>query len=117
MKARPHSGMAGLLDLIGVGLASPSNLRLASPGQQSAIGSESESVDDIFARSPNLFGRALGADAINAAGELLRKSGERLLRLDLAAGDYATAAKCCRSLRRGEDNAGSLSAALLFANR
>src|SRR5229473_3286138 len=42
---------------------------VAGTGQKAAIGSESEGVDDIFARRPKLFRRALGADAVDAAGD------------------------------------------------
>src|ERR1700674_904288 len=89
---------------------------VAGPGKEAAIGSESESVNDIFARRPELFRCAVGADAVDAAGEKRRKRGEGLLGLELAGSDYAACGNGCRALRGGDDGAGRLSHALLFTD-
>src|SRR5258706_376716 len=90
---------------------------VAGTGQEAAIGSESEGVDDIFARRPKLFRCALGADAVDAAGDNRRKGDERLLRRSLAGTRYAARSYGCRALRRGDDGAGSLPGTRLLANR
>src|SRR6266403_2105593 len=90
---------------------------VAGTGQEAAIGSESEGVDDIFARRPELFRCALGADAVDAAGDNRRKGDERLLRRSLAGTRYAARSNGCRALRRGDDGAGSLPGTRLLANR
>src|SRR5258708_5869178 len=87
------------------------------PGQEAAVGSQSERVDNIFTRRPKLFRRAVGTDAVNAAGEQLREWSEGLLRLDLATTDYATGGDRRRALRRGDDCGGGLTGALLLSNR
>src|SRR5216684_1501098 len=60
---------------------------------------------------------AVGADAVDAAGEKRRKGDEGLLRLDLAGSHYAAGGDGRRALWCGDDGAGSLSGALLFTNR
>ena len=42
---------------------------VAGAGEKSAVGGETEGVNDVFARGPKLFGRAIGAESIDAAGE------------------------------------------------
>src|SRR5882762_3613170 len=90
---------------------------VSGTGQEAAIGSESEGVDDIFARRPKLFRCALGADAVDAAGDNRRKGDERLLRRSLAGTRYAARSNGCRALRRGDDGAGSLPGTQLHTNR
>src|SRR5713226_8552820 len=90
---------------------------VACTGQEAAVGSKPERVDNIFARRPKLFRSAVGADAVDAAGEKRRKGDEGLLRLDLAGTHYAAGSDGCRALRGGDDGGGSLSGARLFTNR
>src|SRR6266478_889000 len=90
---------------------------VTGPCEEATVGSESESVNDIPARRPKLFRCPVGADAVNAAREQWGKWTERLLRLDLAATDYAAGGDRRRALRRGDNRAGSLPGALLLANR
>src|SRR6267154_2033705 len=89
---------------------------ITAPSEEAAVGSESESVDNIFAGRPKLFRRAVGADAVDAAGKLWREWRERLLRLDLPTTDYAAASDGCRALRCGDHGGRCLSGALLLAN-
>src|SRR5260370_20398243 len=90
---------------------------VTGPSQESAVGSEPKSVNDIFARRPKLCRCALRAYAVNAAGEEGRKGEEGWLRLNLAATDYAAVGNRCRALGRGDDSGGSLSGALLLTDR
>src|SRR5467141_2780358 len=90
---------------------------VSRPCEQPSVGSESESVNNVLARRPKFFRRAVGADAVNAAGKKRRKWDERLLRLDLAASDYAAGGDCRRALRCSDDCGGRLAGALFFANR
>src|SRR5438034_10167033 len=71
------------------------------PCQQAAIGSEPERVNDIFARSPNLFRRAFVADAVDAGGHDRRKWNEGLLGLGLPGIHDGASGERCGALRRG----------------
>src|SRR5216684_232787 len=89
---------------------------VAGTGQETPVGGEPESVNDILARRPEFLRRAVGANPVNAAGKKRGKWKEGLLRLDLP-GTYDGASEGSRTLWRGDDRGGSLSRALLFANR
>src|SRR4029077_6956962 len=90
---------------------------VAGASQKAAVGSEPQGVNDVLARGPKLFRRAVGADAVNTAGEQRGKRDKCLLRLSLSRVNYATSDDASGSLRGGNDGAGSLNGALFFANR
>ncbi len=79
---------------------------VACAGKEPAIGSQPESVDNIFARSPQLFRSAVGVDAVDAAGKLRRKWQERWLQRTLDGTSYATGSDGRGSLWRSDDGAG-----------
>src|SRR5438309_6390148 len=87
---------------------------VAGPRQEAAIGSKSKGVDHVFARRPKLFRGAIGADAVDAAGEQSRKRNERLLRGSLAGTRWAAGHNGWRALWVGDDGARSLPNALLL---
>src|SRR5258708_19033261 len=89
---------------------------VAGASQEAAIRSEPEGVNDVLARGPKLFRRAVGADAVNTAREQRGKRDKCLLRLSLSRVNYATSDDVSGSLRGGNDGARSLSSALFFAN-
>ena len=91
---------------------------VAGTGEEAAIGSLAEGVDDFFARSPKFFGRAFSADAVDAAREKRRKGDESLLRLRLSRADYAAGCDRGGSLWSRNNGAGNWDAnALLFTDR
>jgi len=91
---------------------------VAGTGKEPSVGSESKGIDNIFARSPKLFRRALWADAVDGAGEKRRKGNEGLLlRRNLPGTRCAAGVDGCRALSGGDDGAGSLPDAWLLTNR
>src|SRR6266446_5450596 len=85
---------------------------VACPRQEAAIGCEPEGVNDVFARGPKFFRCAVGADAVNAAGEKRRKWNKGLLWLDLPGIHDGASGERSRALWRGDDSGGSLAGPL-----
>src|SRR5207253_2950767 len=87
--------------------------------EKTPVGSEPQCVNHIFARSPELFWRAIRADAVNAAGNQRGEWKERRLDLPLnLCGTGNAGADGGRPLRRGDDRGGCGRAATRFlANR
>src|SRR5260370_11640198 len=54
------------------------------PGQEAAVGSQSERVDNIFTRRPKLFRRAVGTDAVTPPQHHLRERTKDFFPLDFA---------------------------------
>src|SRR5437667_8115553 len=89
---------------------------IARACQQAAIRCKAEGVNDVFARRPKLFGRAIGADAVDAARDKTWKWSERLLGLGLP-GVHHGASEGSRALRCRDNRGGRLPGALLRPNR
>src|SRR6266576_4128860 len=81
---------------------------VAGPCQEAAIGSKSKGVDHVFARRPKLFRGAIGADAVDAAGEQSRKRNEGLLRRSLAGTCRAAGHNGWRACGVGVEGVGGL---------
>src|SRR5258708_36808416 len=89
---------------------------VACAGKEPAIGSQPESVDNIFARSPQLFRSAVGVDAVDAAGKLRRKGQERWLQRTLDGTSYATGSDGRGSPWRAIGGPGGFRPPLLFTH-